>query len=84
MPIVWKVLFWIEILNQSSGLYISRYELDYLYDVATFGNSPFLLRLKPRQSLFVLKTKQNDGDWKEKYFFVKRNSIPGGDSLPKT
>ena len=30
-----------------------------------------------------MKSKQNDGPWKERYFFVKRASIPDGDVWPQ-
>lgn len=47
MPIVWRVLFWIEKLNQSRGLDIVLVKLAHVYDVATFGNSRFPLCLNP-------------------------------------
>ena len=78
MPIVWRVLFWIEKFNQSRGLDIGLLEFNYMYDLDSFGYSRFLLRLKPHQSPFVLKMKHNNGSWKEKYFFLRRDSIPGG------
>lgn len=57
MPIVWRILFWIDKLNQSKDLDIGLAELSHMYDLATFGNSHFLLRLKPLKSPLVLKKK---------------------------
>ena len=54
-----------------------------IYDLSTFGSSRFMLRVKTNKPHLILKSKQNDGAWKEKYFFVRRNSIPEGDSLPR-
>ena len=31
----------------------------------------------------VLKSKQNDGPWKERFFFMKRGSIPDGERWPQ-
>lgn len=42
-----------------------------------------MFRVKTKKSPIVLKTKPSDGAWKENFIFVRRDSINGGDSLPK-
>lgn len=84
MPAVWRTHYWISWLNCSMGINIGLNELDNVYDLLTFGNSHFLLKVKTNMSTLVLKSKHNDGAWKEKYFFVRRNSIPNGNLLQKS
>ena len=81
MPIVWRVLCWIDQVNQSKGLDIDLHELACMYDLTTFRHSDFLLKVKTHISPLVLKNKQNDGAWKEKYLFVRRDFVPSGDLL---
>lgn len=61
---------------------IGLIELAYIYDLSTFRNSHFLLKVKIDKPPLILKSKPNDGSGKGKYFFVKRDSIPDGDLLP--
>ena len=82
MPIIWRILYWIDQVNQSKLLDIRLPELAYMYDLTTFGNSCFLLKVKTHKSSIVLKNKHNDGAWKEKYIFVRRDSVIDGDLLP--
>ena len=83
MPIIWCVLYWINHLNQSKKLNIGVGELASVYDLSTYGSSRFLFKVKTGQSHLVLRSKQNDGPWKEKFFFVKRASIPDGNLWPQ-
>lgn len=82
MPIVWRILYWIDQINQSKGLDIGLLELACVYDLTTFGNSRFLLKFKTHRTPLVLKTKQNDGSWKGKYLFLRRDFVPNGDLFP--
>ena len=75
---------WIDRLNHSKTMDIGALELALVYDLSTFGSSRFLLRVKANKHHLILKLKQNEGAWKEKYFFVIRDAIPNGDSLRKT
>ena len=83
MPIIWCVLYWINQLNQSKKLYIGVEELASVYDLSTYGSSRFLFKVKSGQNHLVLKSKRNDGPWKERFFFVKRASIPDGKLWPQ-
>ena len=78
MPIFWRILYWIDQANHSKGLDIILYELACVYDLTTFGNSRFLLNVRTLKSPLVLKTKHNDGAWKGRYFFVRRDPVPMG------
>ena len=69
MPVVWRILYWIDHLNRSKCLNIGLNELACVYDLSTFGNSRFLLKVKTDRSPLVLKSKHNDGAWKGRYFF---------------
>lgn len=81
MSIVWRILNWIDQVNQSKGLDIGLLELACVYDLTTFGYSCFLLKVKTHRSPLVLKTKHNDGAWKEKYFFMRCDFVPSGDLM---
>ena len=78
MPIIWRVLYWVNLLNENKKLNIGVEELASVYDLQTYGSSRLLFKVKPGRNHLVLKSKQNDGPWKERYFFVKRASIPDG------
>lgn len=66
MPIFWRILCWIDKLNQSKDLDIGLDEFAHVYDLTTFANFYFFLRLKPHKSPTVLKAKHNDNASKEK------------------
>ena len=83
MPIIWRVLYWINLLNENKKLNIGVEELASVYDLQTYGSSRFLFKVKLGRNHLVLKSKQNDGPWKERYFFVKRASIPDGKVWPQ-
>ena len=53
-----------------------------MYDLQTFRSSRFVLKVKAGHPHMVLKTRHNDKTWKERFFFVKRSSIPHGIDLP--
>ena len=53
-----------------------------IYDLQSFGSSRFILKVKTGRLHLVLKTQHNDTAWKERLFFVKRDSIPEGVGLP--
>ena len=83
MPIIWRILYWIHQLNERKNLNIGVGELASVYDLQTYGSSRFLFKVKPGQNHLVLRSKQNDGPWKERFFFVKRASIPDGSLWPQ-
>ena len=70
-------------MNQNKKLNIGIGELASVYDLSTYGSSRFLFKVKPGKNHLVLKSKRNDGPWKERFFFVKRASIPDGNLWPQ-
>jgi hypothetical protein len=82
MPMVWKILANVDLLNEASGLDIGLPELAYMYNIRSHGSCRYLFQIKSSQMHPVLKAPQNETDWKGKFFFVKRSSIPDAASLP--
>lgn len=83
IPVIQRIFFSIDRLDHSIDLDIGRPELTHDYNLLTFVNSLFLIKVKTKKLHLILKSKQNAGTYK-KYFFVRRDSIPNGDILPKT
>lgn len=61
IPIIWRILYWIERVNLSYNLDIGLTELAFVYDLSTFGSFCFLLRVKTNKPPVISKTKHNDG-----------------------
>ncbi|KAF5771960.1 hypothetical protein HanXRQr2_Chr13g0571101 [Helianthus annuus] len=86
MPMLWRVLHTIEQIISNERIDFNLSKLSYLYSLVTHGSHGshrFLFNAKPHQPLPILKTTQNDSRWKNQFFFVRWDSIPQGDSLPK-
>lgn len=81
-PMIWRILHVIQNLIDSHSLSFGIAELAHSYNLRSHGSSYFLFQVKSGQQHLVLCTTQNDPRWKGKFFFVKRNSIPGGNLLP--
>ena len=82
MPVIWRTLYSIHILNHSKNMSLDVADIATMYDLQTFGSSRFVLKIKAGQTHLVLKTRHNDKTWKGRFFFVKRSSIPHGIDLP--
>ena len=50
MPIVWRMLLWVNRLNQSKDMSIGFAELAHVYDLTTFRSSCSLLKVKSHKS----------------------------------
>ena len=83
MPMLWRVLFTLEQIKKEQGIKFDLPELPYLYNLVTHGSHRYLFKAKPHKPLPLLKTTKNDLHWKNQFFFVKRDSIPAGDRIPK-
>ncbi|KAJ0780810.1 hypothetical protein HanPI659440_Chr06g0242011 [Helianthus annuus] len=83
MPMLCRTLFTIEEILKTEDLEFGLLELPYLYSLVTHYSSRFLFKAKPHQPLSILKTTQNDFTGKNRFFFVRKDSIPNGDCLPK-
>jgi hypothetical protein len=82
MPMVWRILFSLSLLNENKGLEIGLPEIAACYQLRTHGHSRFVLQSRDGNRQMVPRSSHNDNDWKRKFFFVKRSSIPGGEALP--
>ncbi|KAK9069355.1 hypothetical protein SSX86_011258 [Deinandra increscens subsp. villosa] len=82
MPMVWKILYSIDSLNRSRNLSIGIPEICATYNLRTHGNSRFVLQARTSDSHLIPRATHNDHDWRQKFFFVRRDSIVGGKELP--
>lgn len=82
MPMVWRILFMLCQLNENRGLGIGLPEIAASYQLRTHGSSRFVLQSRVGKRQMIPRSSHNDFDWKRKFFFVKRSSIPGGKELP--
>ncbi|KAF5765241.1 hypothetical protein HanRHA438_Chr15g0713731 [Helianthus annuus] len=83
MPMIWRVLYTFERIIEQEGIDLGMAELAELYDLTTFGSHRYLLKRKAGEDHPIFKVTKNDTNWKRRFFFVKRDSIPDGKDLPK-
>ncbi|KAJ0838647.1 hypothetical protein HanPSC8_Chr14g0597251 [Helianthus annuus] len=57
-------------------------EIASVYELRNHGTCRFTLRIRPNHYPLLSKTKHDEKDWKTRLFFVRRDSIPNGRSLP--
>ncbi|KAI3795367.1 hypothetical protein L1987_38019 [Smallanthus sonchifolius] len=81
MPMVWRTLHTLEFLIKHHAVEFSASEIAHVYNLRGHGSSRFLFQIKPGMTHLILKTTQNDSNWKNSIFFVRRDSIPEGDKL---
>ncbi|MFS7986235.1 hypothetical protein Hanom_Chr11g01007941 [Helianthus anomalus] len=82
MPMLWRTLFTIEKILEKEDLEFGLSEFGYLYSLITHGSNRFLFKSKRHQLIPIHKTTRNDSTWKTRFFFIRRDSIPYGDTLP--
>ncbi|KAF5774545.1 hypothetical protein HanXRQr2_Chr13g0601791 [Helianthus annuus] len=83
MPMIWRVLYTFERIIEQEGIDLGMAELAEFYDLTTFGSHRYLLKRKAGEDHPVFKVTKNDTNWKRRFFFVRRDSIPDGKDLPK-
>ncbi|KAJ0456486.1 hypothetical protein HanRHA438_Chr15g0713911 [Helianthus annuus] len=83
MPMIWRVLYTLERIIEQEGIDIGMAELAEMYDLTTFGSHRYLFKRKAGEDHPVLKVTKNDTNWKRRFFFVRRDTIPDGKDLPK-
>ncbi|KAJ0588023.1 hypothetical protein HanIR_Chr04g0169831 [Helianthus annuus] len=83
MPMIWRVLYTFERIIEQKGIDLGMAELAALYDLTTFGSHRYLLKRKAGEDHPVFKVTKNDTNWKRRFFFVRRDTIPDGEDLPK-
>jgi hypothetical protein len=82
MPVVWRILYVLNHLVEDHSLDIRNFDLATLYNLRTHNSSRFVLQLIRKDVYPVLKATKNEDSWKNNFFFVRKESIPGGPDLP--
>ncbi|KAD3336742.1 hypothetical protein E3N88_32261 [Mikania micrantha] len=82
MPMSWRLLITLHKLNHKYGFKIGVAKISSSYQLRTHGYSRFLLQRRTNSPLLVHGITMNEDEWRDKFFFVKRSSIPRGISLP--
>ncbi|KAJ0916806.1 hypothetical protein HanPSC8_Chr06g0266111 [Helianthus annuus] len=82
MPMIWRVLYTFERIIEQEGIDLGMAELAELYDLLRWFHR-YLLKRKAGEDHPIFKVTKNDTNWKRRFFFVKRDSIPDGKDLPK-
>ncbi|KAF5809663.1 hypothetical protein HanXRQr2_Chr04g0159881 [Helianthus annuus] len=83
MPMIWRVLYTLERIIEQEGIDLGMTELAEMYDLTTFGSCRYLFKRKAGEDHPILKVTKNDTNWKRRFFFVRRDTIPNGKDLPK-
>ncbi|KAJ0618296.1 hypothetical protein HanLR1_Chr02g0049321 [Helianthus annuus] len=83
MPMIWRVLYTLERIIEQEGIDLGMAELGELYDLTTSGSHRYLFKRRPGEEHPIFKATKNDTNWKRRFFFVRRDTIPDGKDLPK-
>ncbi|KAJ0523613.1 hypothetical protein HanIR_Chr10g0495751 [Helianthus annuus] len=83
IPMLWRVIFTLEQIIEHEGIDLGLTELNHLYNLVSHGSYRFLFKAKPQHPHPLLKVTKNDTNWRNRFFFVRRDSIPYGTHLPK-
>ncbi|MFS7916210.1 hypothetical protein Hanom_Chr02g00174471 [Helianthus anomalus] len=81
MPMVWRILIVLDRVTKNHLPSLSINDLPIVYRLRSHGSSRFLL-YSTSNNFLILRAIRNEEEWKTKFLFVKRNSIPYGDSFP--
>lgn len=71
MPMVWRVLLWIDHLNKSENIDLSLFEITSVCELRTFVTSHIVLKTNPEKNHLVVNTSCFSIGWKNKYFFFQ-------------
>ncbi|KAJ0943801.1 hypothetical protein HanPSC8_Chr03g0108941 [Helianthus annuus] len=83
MPMIWRVLYTLERIIEQEGIDLGMSELGEMYDLTTFGSHRYLFKRKAGEEHPIFKATKNDTNWKRRFFFVRRDTIPNGKDLPR-
>ncbi|MFS7963969.1 hypothetical protein Hanom_Chr08g00744551 [Helianthus anomalus] len=81
MPMVWRVLVVLDCIKNNHIPDICVNDLPVVYRLSSHGSSRFLFYSTTNNPL-ILRATRNKEEWKTKFFFVKRSSIPSGEIFP--
>ncbi|KAF5810143.1 hypothetical protein HanRHA438_Chr04g0175601 [Helianthus annuus] len=76
MPMLWRVLLVLDRIKNAHIPDLSIHDLLLAYQLRCHGSCRFLFYSTSSDPL-ILRATRNEEEWKSKFFFVKRNSIPG-------
>jgi hypothetical protein len=82
MPVVWRILSVLNRLVETRGLKLEISDLATVYNLRTHGSYRFVLQAIKKSQCPIQGFTKNGTAWKRRFFFVKRDSIPGGNDLP--
>ncbi|KAF5772522.1 hypothetical protein HanXRQr2_Chr13g0577991 [Helianthus annuus] len=77
MPMLWRVLLVLDRIKNTHIPDLSVHDLPLAYRLRCHGSCRFLFYSTSSDPL-ILRATRNEEEWKSKFFFVKRDSIPGG------
>ncbi|KAF5809935.1 hypothetical protein HanRHA438_Chr04g0173281 [Helianthus annuus] len=81
MPVLWRVLLVLDQIKNAHIPNLSIHDLPLAYRLRSHVSSIFLFYSTSNDPL-ILRAIRNEEEWKSKFFFVKRSSIPGGAHYP--
>ena len=81
MPMLWRVLIVLDRIKNTHIPELCINDLSLAYRLRSHGSNRFLFYSTSHDPL-VLRATRTKEEWKSKFFFVKRNSIPGGMEYP--
>ncbi|MFS7930541.1 hypothetical protein Hanom_Chr04g00345531 [Helianthus anomalus] len=81
MPMLWRVLLVLDRIKNTHIPELSVHDLLLAYRLRCHGFCRFLFYSTSCDPL-ILRAARNVEEWKSKFFFVKRSSIPGGADYP--
>ncbi|MFS7995580.1 hypothetical protein Hanom_Chr12g01119591 [Helianthus anomalus] len=81
MPMLWRVLLVLDRIKNAHVPELSVHDLPLAYRLRCHGSCIFLFYSTSSDPL-ILRATRNEEEWKSKFFFVKRSSIPGGAEYP--
>ncbi|MFS7945220.1 hypothetical protein Hanom_Chr06g00521631 [Helianthus anomalus] len=77
MMMLWRVLVVLDRIKNAHIPELSVNDLPLAYRLRSHGSSRFMFYSTSNDPL-ILRATRNEEEWKSKFFFVKRSSIPGG------
>ncbi|MFS7944463.1 hypothetical protein Hanom_Chr06g00512461 [Helianthus anomalus] len=81
MSMLWRVLLILDRIKNAHIPELSVHDLLLAYRLRCHGSCRFLFYSTSSGPL-LLRATRNEEEWKFKFFFVKRKSIPGGAEYP--
>jgi hypothetical protein len=82
MAQMWRILWTLECINKNHGLDLGLSELKLLYRVCSHGSHQYLFKGPSKLDPPLLKVTRNGASWRQRFFFVRRDSLPELRKLP--